>query len=268
VADNWVHDTGIDYAGSVGIYVEAVQDALVEHNQVNHTSYSGIVLGQYWTVPVPTGDPTRSGPNSLSAVAARNVVHANLVYDTLNSLTDGGPFWTAGPAGTSWANGSRVTGNVFRDNARIQLYGPYEDPVGEAAGFHVQGHGLYIDDDSDYLTLRSNVVYSTGQAAYGGADDPMGHVRLAGNYWDNATGAWTGGYGTPDVHVGVNTLLPADHAAAGCAADPDCAAVVASAGLHPQYAALLADPTGVGALVNNTHPELDPVVGLPPPPVG
>jgi len=267
VADNWVHDVGIDYSGSVGIYVEAVQDAVVEHNQVNHTSYSGIVLGQYWTVPVPTGDPSTSGPNSLSAVAARNVVRGNLVFDALNALTDGGPFWTAGPAGTSWADGSRVVGNVFRDDAQIQLYGPDEDPIGESAGFHDEGHGLYIDDDSDYLALRGNVVYSTGQAAYGGADDPMGHVRLAGNFWDNATGAWTGGYGTPHVHVGANTLLSADHAAADCAARPACAAVVATAGLRPRYRGLLTDPTGVGALVNNTHPELDPVVGPFPPPV-
>ena len=44
IANNHVHDYGLDYFGSIGIFITLVQDCVVAHNLIHEGAYSGIVL--------------------------------------------------------------------------------------------------------------------------------------------------------------------------------------------------------------------------------
>jgi hypothetical protein len=68
VEDNWIHDIGIDYRGSIGLSLEGSPNATVAHNQVDDVPYSGIWCGS---------------PHGLHVVG-------NLVFNAVRTVPDGG----------------------------------------------------------------------------------------------------------------------------------------------------------------------------------
>ncbi len=216
IANNWVHDVGIEYPGSAGIYAEMVQDVRIAHNQVNGTSYSGIVLGQYW---LPGATAVNSGARIVE----------NKVFDTLNAMADGGGIYTVAAQGTSWATGAVVRGNLTYDNYGVPLFG------GENGGI-----GLYTDDESDYVALRDNFTYGNGFNAFGGCL-PTGHLRLTDNFWDNPEPGWACSEVAETVVVKDNTLVSEAEPEEACAGIPACASIMENAGLVPAYQHLLSE---------------------------
>ncbi len=229
IENNLVHDIGVEYKGSVAIYLEMTQRAKVAHNQLNSLPYIGIVLGEFWK-RYDVGETTAYGNEILN----------NKVFDAMNALWDGGGIWTSAAQGTSFEDASTVSGNLVYETAPPEPGPPF--PPGEELGFKL-GYGLMIDDFSHYIVWRENVAYRTGAAAI--SCGPELHQVVTGNFVDNYATFADFGCLDPGSVFGAkdNTLLRGDPAEA-CAENPASAAIVANAGLEPRYRHLLSETIG------------------------
>ncbi len=180
VENNHVDHVGVEYKGSIGIYAEKTQQAEIVHNQVNDVPYTGISFGEYWTHYATAGETTAYGNRILD----------NCILRTMQSLTDGGGIFTASHQGTSYEDGSVVSGNL------IHHVESHADPnVGESGGLQPQDIGedtaiaLYADDDSNYVTWERNVVYAVEGTAISGC--PL-HNRFVDNFLEDTVepGFW------------------------------------------------------------------------------
>lgn len=203
VENNRVRDVGVDYRGSIGIYLAGATDSTVAHNLVEDTPYSGIVY---------IGEGTR--------------VLANRVRRTANVLYDGGGIYGNGAQGTSFETGALVRGNVVTDTVNRYNRDNGFVPI-----------GFYTDDFSDWVTIEANVAYGNYRT-FGGVEPRK--VRFAGNFWDDVRPGWYPPRPAKEVTFAGNTRLPRANPRQACAAIPACAAILASAGLEPAYRDLLA----------------------------
>ncbi len=212
VENNWIHDTGAEYHGGSGLFLQKTQDTTVRHNQVNDTAYTGILFGQ--------DDCLGDCPELVS----RNTrIMDNLVFDTLQVLSDGGGIYSSGPQGSTYENGAFVEGNVVYNSGYI---------------------GLYTDQSNRYVTVKGNLTYDNWKA-FGGCSEPIiDHLRITGNYWDDDEPIWACGPLGSDITVTDNTKLVGTagftvNIEEACNAKPECAAIVRNAGLEDQYRYLL-----------------------------
>jgi hypothetical protein len=208
IENNWIHHTGAEYHGGSGLFLQKTQDTTVRHNQVNDTAYTGILFGQ--------DDCLGDCPE---LVTRRTHVLDNLVYDTLQVLSDGGGIYSSGPQGSSYENGALVKGNVVYNSGFI---------------------GLYTDQSNKYVTVDSNVTYDNWKA-FGGCSDPMiDHLLITRNFWDDDQPHWDCGPLGSDITVVDNTKLIGTrgfnvNVEEACNAIAACAAIVRNAGLEPRY---------------------------------
>lgn len=223
VENNLIHDIGVEYKGSVGIYLELTQRARVAHNQINGLPYIGIVLGEFWK-RYDDGETTAYG----------NQILDNEVFDVMNALWDGGGIWTSAAQGTSFDDASLVSGNLVYDTAP-----PEPGPPGQELGFRL-GYGLMIDDFSHYIVWRENVAYRNGAASISGG--PELHQVVTGNFIDDdAMLADSGCLDPGSVFAATDNTLLRGSPEEACAANPVSAAIVANAGLEPRYRHLLSE---------------------------
>ncbi len=134
IANNHVHATGVEYMGAIGIWVGFAQRALVAHNELHHTPYTGISLGWQWN-PQPT--PCRE-----------NTIEANHIYDVMKNLGDGGGIYTLG-----FQPGTVLRGNHIHDVRRSRF--------NQAA----PNNGMFIDEGSKGFLFERNVIYATAHQA-------------------------------------------------------------------------------------------------------
>lgn len=221
VGNNWIHHIGVENRGASGIWNIGTEDTVIAHNQINDVPYMGLLSGR---------DP------DLPGLTRRNRIVGNRLFDTMRVMGDGGGIYLRGEQGTSYADGTVLTGNVVT-GGRLE-----QESIFNA--------GIYTDDTTSWVTVRGNVSHGY-LAAIGGCDEPerpVDHVRYLRNFWDDAVPEWVerrdfaGAWPCQDPHnltFERNTLLAPEDPAQACDADPACAAIVARAGLEPQYRGLL-----------------------------
>lgn len=163
VSNNHLYDLGLEFHGAVGIWVGYAANSVVSHNQIDHVPYSGISIG--WG-----GWLDKRGKPPVASFSRNNTVSDNLIYDFMQTLSDGGGIYTQGITGSSMANGEKVSGNVIHD----QL---------------AWGRALQSDDGATFVTYSGNVLYNDNYdwgsnhvdyVTRNGKYDPQ---RVAGNYW-------------------------------------------------------------------------------------
>ena len=175
IVDNYVHHTGVEYRGAVGIFVTYAQDTLIAHNQVYDLPYTGISFGWGgWHTDSLHPDTT----DNISVLAA-NEISDNLIFRVMQTQGDGGAIYTNGEQ-----HGLGISGNIA-----------YVAPLSEFI--------YYNDEGSSDITLTANVEYRATALANGGCSTE-GRILITGNYWAQAFG----GYPCPPPPVGVNV---ADH---------------------------------------------------------
>jgi hypothetical protein len=126
LANNLITDCANDDWGGVALIAGFVRDTAIEHNEINHTSYTGISLGWGWT----------RTPNAMR----RNLVHANLIQHVATRMSD-----TAGIYTLSAQPGTVVSENVVD---RITMSPYVHDPE--------HWFYLYTDEGSSFITVRDN----------------------------------------------------------------------------------------------------------------
>jgi hypothetical protein len=130
VANNSIHDCGIDYAGAVGVWVGFAEGTVVAHNLIHTLPYSGISVGWQW--------------NSEPTPCKNNTIEFNHIHHVMNRLGDGGGIYTLG-----WQPGTVIRSNLIHDVKRSQL--------AQAA----PNNGMFIDEGSKGFLFESNVIYKT-----------------------------------------------------------------------------------------------------------
>ncbi len=217
ISDNHVFATPVEFHGGVAIDVGYSAMTRVIHNQVDHTSYSGMSIG--WG-----GWPDKSGKPGITNYGHSSDISNNLLFNVMQNLQDGGGIYMNGQtsADHSFATGQTVKGNVIHDDSAF-------------------GWALYTDNGSDWVTLTGNAVWNaSGTFGYchndtypdegGGLDNTI----VQNNYLSNAqpSGPGTGtDLAMPHCQVSGNT--PASKQA------DVPAAILSAAGLEPSYQALL-----------------------------
>lgn len=131
IANNHIHDCGIDYYDAVGILVWMTQETVVAHNLIHDIAYSGIVLG---------GNESPESPY----LAKNNTVEYNHVYNVMQVANDGAAIYVSFPQAD---RGALIRGNLFHDIARPNYrLGIYLDTVGVphgCAGYHFEGNVVF-----------------------------------------------------------------------------------------------------------------------------
>ncbi|MFC9630608.1 fibronectin type III domain-containing protein [Streptomyces mirabilis] len=168
VTDNHLYGLPREYHGGVAILNGWTQNTTIAHNQIDHVGYSAVSLG-WGGWPDKIGDPATPNPSH------DNTVRANLIFDYMQMLDDGGGIYTQGLTGTSLADGEKVTGNVIHDQWGL-------------------GKNVYTDNGCTYETVEGNVLYNASYANVAsrhtdyrdtlGNNDP---TLVKDNWWEEGT---------------------------------------------------------------------------------
>jgi hypothetical protein len=131
IRNNYLTRTGADYFQSVGIMAAYTDSAVIEHNELSDMPYSGITVGWGWA--------------DRDNAARNNMVRYNEIWDVLKKMADGGGIYTL-----SRQPGTFIAENYVHDIVRTPVQG----------GFNMSG--VYLDEGSSFITVRDNVLQSTG----------------------------------------------------------------------------------------------------------
>ncbi len=129
--DNYIHEIGTGYMGSVGIFGGYSEDVFIYNNEITDVTYSGISLGWGWG----------------SASSMHNfIIKYNRIYNTVNNLLfDGAEIYLLG-AHTKDGEISEVSENYI--------------DCGQGLA------GLYFDEGSSYWKAEKNVIVGSGQVGF------------------------------------------------------------------------------------------------------
>ena len=217
IANNHVFNAPVEYRAGIGIDVGYAASSSIVHNQIDHTPYTGISIG--WG-----GWPDKQGQPALTNYSHNNDVSYNLLFEIMQTLSDGGGIYTNGQTtqSHSYATGETVKGNVMHD-------------------LNHSFWGLYSDNGSDWMTVTGNAVWNGGSPwgychddHYSGEGGGLDNQIIQGNYWQGTPTLAGPGAGTaPDAHCQIsdNTMIkgPADVPAT----------IINAAGLEAAYQGLL-----------------------------
>jgi len=152
IKNNYITRTGRDYYQSVGIAVSYTDASVIERNELHDMSYSGISVGWGW--------------DNVANAARNNMVRFNNVYDTNKLMSDGAGIYTL-----SRQPGTLLAENYVHDLVRTSIQG----------GFNISG--IYLDEGSDLMTIRDNVLLSTADLKV------FTHATGTGNTFTNNDGS-------------------------------------------------------------------------------
>ncbi|HEX3783071.1 MAG TPA: right-handed parallel beta-helix repeat-containing protein [Pseudonocardiaceae bacterium] len=211
IANNWVHEVGVEYHDGDGIYLGYTQGSTVTHNQLDDLPWDGIDIGfGGWTT-------NAFYPLEVPNVNQDNTISDNLIYNYHQVLSDGGGIYSNGREGTSLAHGLTETGNVIYNQIN-------------------SGFVYYPDQGSAWVTITGNADWSVNGSSFGGCA-PVGDLRFDGNYYGTAF--------DPTVNIcpptPINVQATGDHQIADITPNPGDVpnSLLAGAGLQAPYRALL-----------------------------
>ena len=147
VADNSISYVGQGYDDTVGVWAGYTRGLTVTHNDIAHTTYSGMSLGWGWGYASPCSMQAAQGLSTCAHgtnYAGGNAITGNYIHDVMNVLYDGGPIYT---------NGGQF-GDIGSDGQPVQsvLSGNY---------LSVDNHGgnmIYHDEGSSNWHTYDNVI--------------------------------------------------------------------------------------------------------------
>jgi hypothetical protein len=141
--DSYIHDTGVEYFGSVGVFVGYTGATVIAHNEITRTPYTGVSIGWGWGMV----DPGYSGPSFQPTIfttptpAQNNIVEYNNIRQVMQKSSDGGGVYTLGAQ-----PGTGIYANLVHDNP---------NPPG----------GIYLDEGSTGITVAGNVIFGLQSSA-------------------------------------------------------------------------------------------------------
>ena len=138
VVNNYIHDAGVEYLASVGIFAGYTEGTVIAHNEICDLPYSGMSVGWGWGNADVGGDGT-TVPWTVyqtPTTCKNNRIEYNHIHDVLLRRADGGGIYTLGDQ----------PGTLIRENHI------HDNPGGPG--------GIYLDQGSGYIEITGNVVYN------------------------------------------------------------------------------------------------------------
>ncbi|MEU9204809.1 right-handed parallel beta-helix repeat-containing protein [Streptomyces sp. NPDC048332] len=168
VAYNTISRSGVEYTDSVGIWAGYEAGLTVDHNTLEHLPYSGISVGWGW-----------NQTEAQKSVLRDNRVTDNRITDVMevaHEQHDGGAIYTQGAQ-----PGTILSGNYINRSA----YGNTER----------DGNGIYLDEQSSYITVEKNVITRVGYKWVSNWAD-YGIENTARHNWTDTAAPALGGTGS------------------------------------------------------------------------
>ena len=165
VTNNYIHDTGRDFRGSVAITAGYVQDVTIAHNEIRDVPYSAISLGWGWGEADVSVGPKLVTPWKEPSVCMRNRILYNHIHNCMMLLCDGGAIYTLGRM-----PGTVISGNYIHESSGFRGEG-FDKPFigGYQVGFdsaiepfwnlHGVPGGIYLDEGSSGIDVCNNVLH-------------------------------------------------------------------------------------------------------------
>ncbi len=129
ITNNHLHDCGRTYFGAIGIFLALARNAVVAHNLIHDTAYSGIVI---------CGNEDPQLP-----FARDNTVEYNHIHHVMKVAGDGAGLYLSFPQA---GGGALIRGNLIHDLGRG--HGVYLDgPAGRGvSNYRIEGNVMYGSD--------------------------------------------------------------------------------------------------------------------------
>jgi hypothetical protein len=137
VVNNYIHDCGAEYRGSVGVFVGYTEGTVIAHNEICDLPYSGVSVGWGWGKEDAGGNPDYEQPfrYQTPTTAKNNRIEQNHIHHIMQLMRDGGGIYMLG----------NQPGTVIRGN---HIHDMHNDPG-----------GIYLDEGSGFIEIAGNLVY-------------------------------------------------------------------------------------------------------------
>ena len=173
VSNNYIHDIGMEYKGSIGIFAGYVSDTLITHNEICDVAYSGISIGWGWGFTDPDADKREVDPPpeyypqyTTPSICKRNKIEYNHIHHVMKKLHDGSAIYIL-----SMQDDSTIIGNHIHDNGGFNGEGFQEEVFNhfywKQTDFDQQytskkgfPGGIYLDEASGGFLVTGNVIYN------------------------------------------------------------------------------------------------------------
>lgn len=234
VDNNAISYVGQEYEDAVAILVGYSRKVTVAHNDISHLPYSGISVGWGWGWDSADGrhEPGKDqGVRRGTNYGRDNHITANRMHDVLRVLHDGALIYTLGGQGDGSVK-STITGNVLSIATAGKAY------------------GIYLDEGSSWWDVSGNVVAQAAVRWFQIWTNTVHDSTVQNNYSDAP------GFDAPGTRVTIkdNTFVTdkvsPDDTANTYVTDgvwpAGAKAIVASAGLEPDYKHLAAPDAYLG----------------------
>ena len=140
-----IHDCGVEFKGSVGIFVGYTDGTLIAHNEIRSLPYTGISVGWGWGEEDAGGGAYGQKPfYETPTTAKNNRIEANHIHHVMQELHDGGAIYTL----------SNQPGTIIRGNHIHDIRG------GAFPG------GIYLDEGSGFIEVTGNCVYKVRRVRF------------------------------------------------------------------------------------------------------
>jgi hypothetical protein len=140
VVNCYIHDCGLDYYGSVGVFAGYTEGTVIAHNEIARIAYDGISVGWGWGEE-DAGGSTYQQPYKYDTPtpAKNNRIECNYVHHVVQGMGDANSIYTLGDL-----NGTVIRRNLIHDSG-----GEYG--------------GIGLDEGSSRIEVTGNVVYRAKQ---------------------------------------------------------------------------------------------------------
>lgn len=203
VTNNYIHNTGKDFRGSVAIIAGYVQDVTIAHNDIHDVPYSAISLGWGWGEADVSVGPKLLTPWKEPSVCMRNRIMNNHIHHCMMLLSDGGAIYTLG-----CMTGTVISGNYIHESSgyqgegfdRLYILGYKTEEVHDPAGepfFERHGvpGGIYLDEGSSGIEVCDNVLHDVAVPLFYHNQIDEGYTRVL--FCDNVLNKKPGEEGYP-----------------------------------------------------------------------
>ncbi len=121
-----IEHCGIQYSGSVGIWIGLARKTMIAHNEIRFLPYTGVSVGWMWN---PDITPCKE-----------NIIEKNHIHHVMQVLSDGGGIYTLG-----YQPGTILRGNLIHD-------------VPLNAG-RAESNGMFLDEGTTDIIIENNAFY-------------------------------------------------------------------------------------------------------------
>lgn len=134
IRNNYITRIGQHFTGAVGIFASYTDGVVIEHNELYDLPYTAINVGWGW--------------DHNDTATRNNLVRYNRIHNVMNLMDDGAGIYTL-----SKQPGTLIEENHISNIVRNSWAGYYEIS------------GLYLDEQSEGITMRNNVVQQLSGAS-------------------------------------------------------------------------------------------------------